>query len=126
MGELIMMVLLLRIMKSQGKGKVRVFWRKKRRRRRNVPKEEAWKLLFIHRRVGILIKFPKYPYVFLQNITFFPLYKKSSSNFTNKRKRDNKINEKGKGRSFSSLPLPPKYSPRLKDYSTILSPSGYS
>ena len=28
MSELIMMVLLLRIMKSQGKGKVRVFWRK--------------------------------------------------------------------------------------------------
>ena len=28
MGELIMMVLLLRIMKSQGKGKVRVSWRK--------------------------------------------------------------------------------------------------
>ena len=70
------------------------------------------------------MKFPKYPYVFLQDITFFLPYKNSSSNFTNKEK-EKQINEKGKGRSFSSLPLPPKYSPRLNDYSTILSPSGY-
>ena len=72
----------------------------------------------------VLVKFPFYPYVQLQDITFFPPYKNSSSNFTNKEKGE-QINEKGKGRSFSSLPLPPKYSPPPNGYSTTLSPSGY-
>ena len=40
MGELIMMVLLLRIMKSQGKGKVRVFWRKEEKEDKKKRLEE--------------------------------------------------------------------------------------
>ena len=51
-------------MKSKGKGKVRVSAVKRRRkkRERSVWKgNEAGSFLFIHRRVGILMKFPKYP-----------------------------------------------------------------
>ena len=67
---------------SARKGKFRVSGKeekkkKKKKRRGNI----VWKLLFIHRRVGILMKFPKYPFNKIQDITFFPPYKNSSSNF---------------------------------------------
>ena len=89
--ELIMMVLLLRVMKSKGKGKVRVSVVKRRRRKkreRNVWKN-AGSLLKYTKRVWILIKFPKYPFNKLQDITFFPPYKNLSPNFTTRKRNNN-------------------------------------
>ena len=52
MGELIMMVLLLRIMKSQGKGKVRVFWRKKKEEKKEKCLEERSLKASLYRQKG--------------------------------------------------------------------------
>ena len=84
-----MMVLLLRMRESQEKGKVRVFCGRKKKKRKKETSERKMKLeasLYTQKRVVILMKFPKYPFNKLQDITFFPPYKNSSSNFTNKEK----------------------------------------
>ena len=95
--------------KSKGKERVRVSMVERRRRKR---KEEASGTIrsleasFYTQKVGILVKFPKYPFNKLQDITFFPPYKNSSSNFTTK-KRDNKSMKKVRvGLSHLCLYLP--------------------
>ena len=61
MGELIMMVLLLRIMKSQGKGKVRVFWRKEEEEKKKRPEERSLEASFYTQKGKEIIKFLKCP-----------------------------------------------------------------
>ena len=61
----LMLVLLLKIKKSQGRGwNARVSGdsrRKKRERKKRLEENKSGSFPYIHRRVGILMKFPKYP-----------------------------------------------------------------
>ena len=70
------------------------------------------------------IKLSIYPLTQIQGITFFPPYKNSSPNLTNKRKGIQQINERDRDRPSSSQPLPPKYNTPPNGYSTTLSPLG--
>ena len=91
---------------EEEKEKIRVRKGKKKRKKRNVWKKMSLEAPLYTQKGKKIVKFQFYPYVFLQDITFFPPYKNSSSNFT-KKEKDNKSMKKVRvGLSHFCLCLP--------------------